>query len=132
MPFLLDTDTCIFALKHHTRVRQMMTNHRRSEINISVITECELLLGAAKSANPRSTKKRVLNFLQPLRILEFNSEDAIHYAAVRATLEKAGTPIGPLDTLIGSQAVSRRLTLVTHNTREFTRIPKLKVIDWHT
>ena len=70
------------------------------------------------------------NFLQPLTVLEFTSEDATVYANVRAKLERAGTPIGPLDTLIASQAVGRKLTLVSNNEREFGRVAGLRLENW--
>ena len=70
------------------------------------------------------------NFLRPLRVLEFDSEDAIAYARIREALERKGKPIGPLDTLIAAQAVARGLTLVTNNEREFKRVPGLRVENW--
>ena len=100
------------------------------DIAISVITEAELRTGAAKSSSPARTLERVENFLRPLAILEFTSADAIVYADVRAKLEAAGTPIGPLDTLIASQAVARELTLVSNNEREFRRVLRLRVENW--
>jgi tRNA(fMet)-specific endonuclease VapC len=62
--------------------------------------------------------------------LNLTSDDAIAYAGVRAKLERAGTPIGPLDTLIASQAVGRNLTLVTNNEREFRRVTGLTIANW--
>jgi tRNA(fMet)-specific endonuclease VapC len=72
----------------------------------------------------------VENFLGPLAILEFTSADAAAYAQVRARLERAGTPIGPFDTLIAAQAVARKLTLVTNNQREFARVSGLRLDNW--
>ncbi len=63
-------------------------------------------------------------------LIDFTSDDAIAYANVRAKLERAGTPIGPLDPLIASQAVARRLTLVTNNERECRRVSGLSVDNW--
>jgi tRNA(fMet)-specific endonuclease VapC len=70
------------------------------------------------------------NFLRPLSILEFTSDDAAAYAQVRAKLERAGTPIDPLDTLIAAQAVARKLVLVSNNEREFRRIAALHLQNW--
>ena len=70
------------------------------------------------------------NFLRPIAILEFTSNDAASYAQVRARLERAGTPIGPLDTLIAAQAVVRKLVLVSNNQREFGRIAGLHIQNW--
>jgi len=102
----------------------------RADIAVSVITEAEVRTGAAKSSNAEKTRRRVENFLRPLSILEFTSEDAASYAQIPARLERAGTPIGPLDTLIAAQAVLRKLTQVTNNRREFSRIPGLRVENW--
>jgi tRNA(fMet)-specific endonuclease VapC len=130
MTFLLDTDTCIYALKEHPRVLEHLLSKSREEILVSVITEAELRTGAVKSESPIRALHRIENFLQPLAIAEFSSDDAITYAQVRAKLERAGTPIGPLDTLIASQAMARKLTLVSNNEREFRRVSGLHVENW--
>jgi tRNA(fMet)-specific endonuclease VapC len=128
--FLLDTDTCIYALKQDEDVLQQLLSTPREEIAVSVITEGELRTGAAKSSSPVKTLRLVENFLRPLTLIDFTSDDAIAYARVRSRLERAGTPIGPLDTLIASQAVQRKLTLVTHNEREFRRVTGLTIANW--
>ena len=130
MTFLLDTDTCIYALKHDRRVLDHLLTKNREDIFVSVITEAELRTGAAKSSSPVKTLRLVENFLRPLTLAEFTSDDAIVYAQIRAKLERAGTPIGPLDTLIAAQAVARRLTLVSNNEREFRRVAGLHFENW--
>ena len=130
MRFLLDTDTCIYALKHKPAVLERLLAHSRADIAVSVITEAELRTGAAKSAAAAKTSRLVDNFLRPLVVVEFTSTDAATYAHVRAKLERAGTPIGPLDTLIAAQAVARKLTLVSNNGREFGRVPGLSIENW--
>ena len=128
--FILDTDTCIYALKQDENVLQQLLSTPREDVTVSVITEGELRTGAAKSTSPVKTLHLVENFLRPLTLIDFTSDDAIAYASVRAKLERAGTPIGPLDTLIASQAVRRKLTLVTNNEREFRRITGLTIANW--
>ncbi len=130
MKFLLDTETCIYALKQNRSVLEQMLSKPREDVVLSAITEAELRTGAAKSALPAKTVHLVENFLRPLTILDFTSDDAIAYASVRSKLERAGTPIRPLDTLIASQALARRMTLVSNNEREFRRIAGLKVETW--
>jgi tRNA(fMet)-specific endonuclease VapC len=130
MKFLLDTDICIYALKQHRVVLSHLLSQSRSDVAISVITEAELRTGAAKSESPTKTLRLVENFLRPLDIVEFASDDAIAYAGVRAKLERSGTPIGPLDTLIAAQAVARKLVLVSNNGREFGRVAGLRVENW--
>jgi tRNA(fMet)-specific endonuclease VapC len=130
MRVLLDTDTCIYALKQREPVLRKLLATKRSDIAVSVITEAELRTGAAKSSSSAKTLRLVENFLRPLGILEFSSEDAIAYAQLRTRLERAGKPIGPLDLLIAAQAVARRLTLVSNNEREFSRVPGLRIENW--
>lgn len=130
MKFLLDTDTCIYALKHSPAVLKQLLAQTREDIAVSVITEAELRTGAAKSTSGARTLRRVENFLRPLNIVEFTSNDAVSYAQVRAKLERAGTPIGPLDTLIAAQAVARKLVLVSNNESEFSRVAGLRLENW--
>lgn len=130
MAYLLDTDTCIYALKQNARILEQLLSKSRNEVGVSVLTEAELRTGTAKSSSPIKTLRLVQNFLRPLAIADFTSEDAVAYAHIRAKLERAGTPIGPLDTLIAAQAVARNLTLVTNNQREFSRVPGLHIENW--
>jgi len=130
MKFLLDTDTCIYALKQNPTVLKHLLTQSREDIAVSVITEAELRTGAAKSTPAAKTLRLVENFLRPLGIIEFTSSDAASYAQVRANLERAGTPIGPLDTLIAAQAVARKLVLVSNNEREFSRVAGLRIENW--
>lgn len=126
----LDTDTCIYALKQNPVVLKNLLAQNRDDIAISVITEAALRTGAAKSAAAAKTLRLVENFLRPLNILEFTSGDAAEYAQVRAKLERAGTPIGPLDTLIAAQALARKLALVSNNVQEFGRVAGLHLQNW--
>jgi len=128
--FLLDTNICIYALKQNQVVLTRLLAERPIDVCLSVITEAELRTGAAKSASSAKTTRLLEHFLRPLAVLDFTSDDAVAYAAVRARLEHAGTPIGPLDTLIAAQAVARKLTLVSNNEREFKRIAGLRLENW--
>ena len=130
MKFLLDTDTCIYVLKQNPAVLKHLLAHSREDIAVSVITEAELRTGAAKSTSAAKTLRLVENFLRPLGIVEFTSNDAALYAQVRAKLERAGTSIGPLDTLIAAQAVARKLVLVSNNEREFSWVEGLRMENW--
>ena len=100
------------------------------EIGVSSVTAAELSYGAEKSAAVEQNREALSRFLLPLEVLAFRDEAAAAYGHVRAALEKAGTPIGPLDTLIAAHAVSLSVTLVTNNTREFSRVPGLEIEDW--
>ena len=130
MKFLLDTDTCIYALKQNLAVLKNLLARAPEDIAVSVITEAELRAGAAKSSSAARTLRLLENFLRPIAILEFTSSDAASYAQVRAKFERAGTPIGPLDTLIAAQAVVRKLVFVSNNQREFGRVAGLHIQNW--
>jgi tRNA(fMet)-specific endonuclease VapC len=128
--YLLDTDTCIYALKQRAAVLERLLATSRADVAISVITEAELRMGAAKSSAPVKTLRLVENFVRPLSIIDFTSSDAVSYANVRAKLERAGAPIGPFDGLIAAQALGRKLILVSNDEREFGRVAGLRLENW--
>ena len=131
MRYMLDTNACIALIK-----RKPAAALRRfaalipGDVGVSSITLAELRYGVAKSAAVEKNAEALAEFLVPLEIADFGTDAAEAYGRVRAGLEKAGTPIGPLDTQIGAHAVSLGAILVTNNAREFRRIPGLKVEDW--
>ena len=131
MRFMLATDTCIALIKRKPApVIRRLTSLAPGEAGISAITLAELRFGVEKSA-ARDRNDRALDaFVLPLEVADFDEAAAAAYGAVRSALEKAGTPIGPLDTQIGAHALSLGAALVTHNVREFRRIPGLTVVDW--
>ena len=79
---------------------------------------------------PKKSLSALNQFIIPLAIIDFDYNATIEYGLIRAELEKKGTPIGPLDTLIGSHAKSAGLILVTNNEKEFKRIQNLKIENW--
>lgn len=131
MRFMLDTDSCIALIKRKpgTILRRLMSLSP-GEAGISAITLAELRYGVAKSTQNEKNRLALDEFLLPLEVADFDELAAASYGSVRAALEKAGTPIGPLDTQIGAHALSLGAILVTHNSREFRRIPGLAVEDW--
>ena len=101
------------------------------EVSISSIVLFELWYGVGKSVQQELNKARIAELIySPIRVLEFNTGDAGEAGEIRATLERAGTPIGPYDVLIAAQARRRDALLVTANTREFARVPGLRTDDW--
>ena len=130
MKYLLDTNTCVYALKRAPRVLERMRALTPDDVAVSSVTLAELWFGARKSGRPEKTRASVDAFLLPLAILDFDAKAAEEYAEFRLHLESAGTPIGERDLLIASTAAAHGLTVVTHNTREFARIPDLGVEDW--
>ena len=105
-------------------------DHEVGEVGVSSVTAAELHYGAERSSRPEQNLGALGAFLLPLEVLAFGPEAAATYGGLRAALEKAGTPIGPLDTLIAAHAASLGVTLVTNNTREFSRVPGLEIEDW--
>ncbi|GAB1450076.1 type II toxin-antitoxin system VapC family toxin [Draconibacterium sp.] len=131
MEYLLDTNICIYIIKKKPEsVFNKFRNLPFGSIGISSITLAELQYGVMKSSNPEKNKEALDRFVTPLEIFEFGNDQTAIYGKIRAELERKGTPIGPLDTLIASHAVSLDLILVTNNEREFQRIPELRIENW--
>jgi tRNA(fMet)-specific endonuclease VapC len=129
MRYLLDANAIIALLNDTTspiarRVRRLAPR----DFGVSAVVIHELYYGAFKSQRVEQNVARV-DALQ-FSVLEFDEEDARQAGQIRAHLASKGTPIGPYDVLIAGQAKARELTLVTHNTTEFQRVPGLKLEDW--
>ena len=131
MKLMLDTNICIAIIKQKPKdILQKFSAYQVGDICISSVTLAELRYGVAKSQYQEKNKAALDEFILPLEVAEFNEVTAMFYGKLRATLEKQGTPIGALDTMIGAHTLSLNLTLITNNTKEFNRISGLKVIDW--
>lgn len=131
MEYLLDTNMCIYIIKKKPEnVLEKFKGLSLGSIGISSITLAELQYGIMKSSDPRKNQEALDKFLTPIEILDFDYYATIEYGKIRAELERKGTPIGPLDTLIASHALSLELTLVTNNVREFDRVSGLKIENW--
>jgi tRNA(fMet)-specific endonuclease VapC len=129
MPFLLDTNAVIALLNDRaSRAATRLRSERPADVAVSAIVMHEMFYGAFRSARV----DRNLALLDRLRfaVLEFGKEDAREAAEVRAFLAGQGRPIGPFDVLIAGQARARGLVLVTRNTGEFGRVPRLHVENW--
>ena len=130
MRFMLDTNICIYAIKHRpATVLAALRRHEAAGLGVAAITVAELEFGAAKSGSARN-QAALQQFLRPLEVADFDRAAASIYGPLRAQLEAAGTPIGPLDTQIAAQALALGVTLVTNNTREFARVPGLLLANW--
>ena len=131
--FCFDTNAVIAAIKGTplSLLRRFDQEVVNGTVALSSIVLFEMRYGIAKSARRQANAERFLDFLQsPVTILPFDLEDAEEAGGLRALLERAGTPIGPYDILIAAQARRRGAVLVTANTREFSRVPGLKLEDW--
>lgn len=127
----LDTNTLIYFFKGQGRVAEHLLATAPAEIAIPAITVYEIETGIAKSAEPARRRAQFDALLELVTILPFDHPAASQAAAIRAALEAAGQPIGPIDTLIAGTALANGATLVTRNLREFRRVPQLQVIDWY-
>jgi tRNA(fMet)-specific endonuclease VapC len=131
MKYLLDTNICIYLINRKPLyVQRHFEEHTLGDIGVSSITVAELQYGVQKSRRPEQNRDALEKFLTPLLIADFDAQAAAVYGELRAALEKAGTPIGGLDVLIAAHALSLNVTLVTNNTREFSRVPGLQIANW--
>ena len=108
---------------------QRLAGETTDTLCTSIVVACELRFCARRKGSGALTP-RVEALLATLSVLPFDEPADEHYADIRAALGRAGTPIGSNDLFIAAHARSRGLTLVTHNLREFERVPGLKTADW--
>jgi tRNA(fMet)-specific endonuclease VapC len=127
---MLDTDISIYLMKNYPPELRERFDHLADELCISSITLGELRYGAEKSARNVENVRALGAFTARLQILPFPPAASIHFGQIRVHLERAGTPVGAYDMLIGAHARSEGLVLVTNNVREFGRIPGLQVENW--
>ena len=130
MRYLLDTNTCIAAMRHNALVVQRMAALAPGDCAISTITSYELATGIEKCANPAKELSKVKLLLATVHELVFDSQAARESGHLRALLEAQGCMIGPYDILLAGQALSAGLTLVTANTGEFSRVPTMSLENW--
>jgi tRNA(fMet)-specific endonuclease VapC len=129
--YMLDTDICSYVMKRsHDPLLKRLQTVPVSDVCISVVTKSELLHGVEVSPRQQQDEAALNAFLGYVEVLEFPDKASSHYAQIRAHLKKAETMIGGNDLFIAAHARSLGITLVTHNTREFSRIPKLAMEDW--
>jgi tRNA(fMet)-specific endonuclease VapC len=128
---MLDTNICIELIRGRSElVLTRLRRHRVGTVGLSTITLAELRYGVSRSSDPGRNLLALAHFCAPLEILSFDDHAAAAYGAIRAALQIAGTPIGPLEMLIAAHALSLRALLVTNNEREFRRVPGLRVENW--
>ena len=128
--YLLDTNTVIYFFKGLGDVAKNLFEKSPQEIFIPSIVIYELEVGIAKSNNSKKREEQLLKLLSHVQIVDFSTNEAKESASIRAILEKNGTPIGPIDTLIAGCAKANNLTLVTRNIDEFKRVDGLLFQNW--
>ena len=131
MKYLVDTNILIYLMNgKSSKLQQKFTRRNVEQFCISSITVAELLYGAKKSIKVDQNTNAAIKILSPFEIIDFSSLDAMEYADIRSTLEKAGNVIGPNDLLIAAQARRQNLIVITANTKEFDRVQNLNVENW--
>jgi len=132
MGWMLDTNTASFVIRRRPmEVKRHFDAAGHGNLSISVVVLAELLYGAelhpSKGAEIRC---EIDDFRRRLRVLPWSERAAKHYARIRVSLRKVGTPIGNMDLLIAAHALAEGAILVTNNLREFQRIDGLELEDW--
>lgn len=129
--YLLDTNTLIYAYRGQGRCREQLALARPADLALSSVVVFEIEYGLAKSTNPVRLRTYLTQVQARCAALNWCEQSATKSAQLRAHLERQGQVIGPYDLLIAGSALAHNLTLVTHNTREFERVPGLRLEDWY-
>jgi len=128
--YILDTNTLIYFFKGIGNVANHLLAESPKDIGIPAVVLYELEYGISRSTSPQKRTRQLEELCALVEVLAFGNEEAKTSAIVRATLEKKGTPIEPYDVMIAGTVLSKQGILVTNNTKEFRRVPKLEIIDW--
>ena len=131
---VLDSNTISYYFRGDPQVVPRLQAIRPGDLGVPAIVEYELRYGLMRLPQEQAAPRlaALAQLLRPMQQLPFDAPCAEHAARIRATLEAQGTPIGPHDTLIAATALRHQVTLVTRNVREFSRVPGLQWINWHT
>ncbi len=128
---LLDTNTCIYFLNRASeKIVQQFKELSPSQIKLPSITVAELYYGAEKSKFKAKKREKVKRFVSTFEIVSFDEKACTAYAKIRHSLERSGTPVGPMDLLIASIGLAHNFTVVTNNIKEFKRVKGLKLQNW--
>ncbi len=131
LKYLLDTNACIIYIKNsQSGVRLRLESLPKSEIAVCSIVKAEMFYGSMKSQNQNESLAIQQKFFSQFQSLPFDDEAALILGEIRADLASKGTPIGAYDLQIAAIALANNLTLITHNTKEFSRVENLKIEDW--
>jgi tRNA(fMet)-specific endonuclease VapC len=129
--YMLDTDITSYIMKGSNRaVLRRLSTVPTGAVCISAITQSELEFGVETSPRPEKDRDALQLFLRHVVALDYPVGAAAIYGRIRANLKSRRALIGPNDTLIAAHALFLGLTLVTNNTREFGRVPDLKIENW--
>ena len=131
MRYLLDTDVfSVIARQNNDAAHKKLAQMESGSVMLSLITRAEVAFGLEKQPVGPALLGRILSMQRLLPTLPLNDSFTAHYARTRDHLEKRGTPIGHNDLWLAAHALSADVTVVTGNTREFKRVPGLRVENW--
>jgi tRNA(fMet)-specific endonuclease VapC len=131
MRYLLDTNTVSDFFRRHPAVLSRLRQLAPGDLAISSVTVMEIEYGMERQPSARRKFGQIWeDFQSDVHVLTYNTQDAVDTGRVRAHLARLGTPIGPFDLQLAGTALARRLTVVTNNTDEFSRVPELTLEDW--
>lgn len=131
MKFLLDTNAWIDCLNHATSaIKNKLAILDPTSVVICSVVKAELFFGVHNSRNPEKNLAKLTDLLCLFESLPFDDRAASVFGEIRFHLSKIGQLIGPYDLQIAAIAIANNLTVVTHNIKEFSRVPKLQIEDW--
>ncbi len=130
--YMLDTNIVIYTIKNRPNEVRASFKRHEGQMAISTITWGELVFGTERSSKPEKNQADIDGMAARLDILTFDETAAAHFGQIRSELYNMGKPIGPYDMMIAGHARSQGLILVTNNTREFERVPGLRLENWVT
>ena len=131
MLYLLDTDTCSYAMRGASgALDARLASAKPNEIAISAVTRGELMFGLERRGKPQALSRLVHDLLGRIAVMPWDAAAADHFARLRAVLERSGTPIGVMDTMIAGHALALNAILVTNNQKHFQKVLVLRVENW--
>ena len=128
--FVLDTDFCIDWLRRKDYARNALASVLPSEVAVSAVTVGELLTGAYCAQMPDGETGKVQAFLKPIRVMDYGTVEAAHFAGISSVLRRQGQLIGVPDAMIAATAEVNRSTVITKNLKHFEKVKNLKVVNW--
>ena len=129
--YMLDTNIISYWMRGDIRILKRIKKCSPVDLSLSTITLAEILYGIEKSpVKKRERRSKIKQIVSLLALYPFDESAAGQYAIIRVQLERNGTVISERDTQIASIAMANKLTVVTHNVKEFARIAKLNIEDW--
>ncbi len=129
--YLLDTNIVSYWMRGHQPLLERIKSHSPKDLSIAAITLAEIYYGIEKSpARKKERRTKIQQIRSVLELYPFDESAAAKYGIIRAQLEKKGMVISERDLQIASIALARGLCVITHNTKEFYRVEKLRVEDW--